>query len=215
MYRFFVLPILALFCFFSSSANANNVAVGVNAGTLGYGAEVSTQLLDGLVLRLGGNQFSYSMTEIMDDIEYDLDAELETVGLIFDWHLLGNGFRFSFGGKYNGNELNATATPTTSQNIGGTTVAPAQIGTLKGNVKFDDFAPYVGIGFDNSFYSESKWSFWSDFGIMYQGEPKLTLTATGAIANSTDLDQEEKNAQEDLSDYKMYPVAAIGVAYRF
>ncbi|MHA1540194.1 MAG: hypothetical protein ACTSXQ_06945 [Alphaproteobacteria bacterium] len=217
MYRFIILSVCSLFLGLSSSAQAANVAVGVNAGSLGYGAEVSTQLLDGLAMRLGGNYFSYSEEEVMDGIAYDMEATLQTAGLIFDWHPLANGWRLSFGAKYNGNEMEATATPTTNKDIGNNNFTPAQIGTLTAKVTFDEFAPYVGLGYDNAFYSESKWSFWGDFGVMYQGDPKLELTATGSIAttNEAELEQEEKDAQDDLSEFNMYPVIAAGVTYRF
>lgn len=54
---------------------------------------------------------------------------------------------------------------------------------------------------------------------MYQGAPKVDLTAVGGVGTppgfDAELAKEEKNIQDDLNEFKFYPVVAIGLSYRF
>lgn len=89
----------------ASSAYGEGVSVGVKAGTLGAGVELEAQMTQTLSGRLGLNYFSYSYDGTEDDIKYDFDATLQTVGALLDWHPFSNGFRISAGVMINGNEL--------------------------------------------------------------------------------------------------------------
>ena len=61
--------------------------------------------------------------------------------------------------------------------------------------------------------------------MIFQGEPQVTLTpvfSPGARSTtrsgarcSAHLDEEERNLEEEFSDFDLYPVLAFGVSYRF
>lgn len=58
----------------------------------------------------------------------------------------------------------------------------------------------------------------ADIGVLYQGSPSLSLSATGALNDPTlaaDLEAERQSAESDLSEYKWYPVLSLGTYYRF
>ncbi len=56
-----------------------------------------------------------------------------------------------------------------------------------------------------------------DLGVFYQGTPDVTLNQTGGVVavSQADLDAEEKNLEDDLDDFEFYPVATIGIHFRF
>ena len=79
-------------------------------------------------------------------------------------------------------------------------------------------APYFGIGYGESAYSDDGLSVSFDLGVMYTGSPKVSLTADGLLASDStfmsDLDEEEKNISSS-SYFKVYPVISIGITYKF
>lgn len=204
----------------ASSAYGEGVSVGVKAGTLGAGVELEAQMTQTLSGRLGLNYFSYSYDGTEDDIKYDFDATLQTVGALLDWHPFSNGFRISAGVMINGNELEGSAQATNgTYDIGDRTYSSGDVGTLTGDIEFNAVAPYIGIGTSTSFGKNGSFGFICDLGVMYQGEADVTFSADGILASNqtfmSDLKKEEQNLQDDLSNYEWYPVISVGFIYRF
>ena len=58
-----------------------------------------------------------------------------------------------------------------------------------------------------------------DFGVLWQGEPDVTLTADGVIADDPlfqlALEQERQDIAEEVSDYKAWPVVSLGFVVNF
>jgi outer membrane protein W len=202
---------------------SSTYAVGFKVGTLGLGLDISRSITEKLNLRLNINGASYSDTQCESDVEYDYDLTLVSAGLLLDYYPMNNEFRVSAGAYYNGNEFELTAQPRNGlYTLNGVNYTPAQIGSLTGKVDFDEFAPYVGVGWGNS-TKKAGWSFSVDAGIMYHGEPNVELTPTCGTAVAAALCTEITNNVEaervelvnELSDYKLYPVVSVGVTYTF
>jgi hypothetical protein len=105
---------------------------------------------------------------------------------------------------YNNNELKLTGKPSagSTYTINGVTYTAAQVGTLTGTLTFNKTAPYLGLGWGNR--PGSKLGLSADIGALYQGSPKLSLSATGSVAGlSSNLEQERKSAEEDLGSFNM------------
>ena len=207
---------LALACvgLISTHADAMDAAVTAKLGTLGLGVEGTFGLTEHFNARLGLNKFDYDRTESIADIEYDLDLEWQSVSLLADWHPFGNAFRFTAGLMSNGNELKGASTGT-GLTIGDT-FYPG-IG-LDAKLDFDSTAPYLGVGWGNALSSDSGWGFNVDLGVMYQGSGNVTLTPTGAnagLVDPADIALEEQRFEDDIKDYKYYPVLSFGVSYKF
>lgn len=96
---------------------------------------------------------------------------------------------------------------------------PAEVGSLKSVTSFDGVSPYLGGGFDFSIMDRLGMSF--DFGVLWQGEPKVSLTADGALALINDpgflgdLEAERLELEEEVKDLKAYPVISIGFNFNF
>jgi len=211
---------IAIFLFaFSTTVYAQSNSLGVKASTLGLGLEVERSFSDLISGRIGVNYFTYDYSGTEDDIEYDFDLNLMSLSALLDWHPFKGSFRISVGAIYNGNELDAKAKTSGTYDIGDSTYTGAQLGTLKGKIDFDDIAPYLGLGWDTSFGKNKAFGFLFELGVIYQGSPKVDLSADGPIASDqtfqNELAKEENNLQSDLDDFKVYPVIAIGLSYRF
>ncbi len=112
-------------------------------------------------------------------------------------------------------KLDLSASGTGEQEIGGVPYDwENDIGTLSGSVKIDDLAPYVGIGWGNPLTGDQRWGFTCDFGVAFAGSPDVALSATGMVA-SADLERERRDIEDELEDFKFYPVISISFFYRF
>ncbi len=221
--RFFILALTAMLCVpsltFAENGYGSRLAVGLQGGTLGGGVEGIIKIHDQFNTRIGVNMFDYDYDGTEDDVEYDFELKLFTVSALVDWFPFSNNFRLSAGFMVNGNEINASAKGAQDYTLGDVTYTASQVGTLNGNIDFDDFAPYLGIGYGNPFGTDSSWLLSLDVGVLYQGSPEVDLSADGTLANNTvfmaDLQREEDNLQSDISAFKFYPVIALGITYRF
>ncbi len=200
-----------------STAQAADVAIGLKTSTLGLGAEIVTGLTPHLNLRGVVNGFEYSRNATHNTIDYNGKLNLFSAGAILDFMPAENGkFHVSLGGLYDGNKLDLTGTPTGGNYvINGVTYTAAQAGTVNGSVKFNKFAPYVGLGYGNAL-ADSGWSVSFDAGALYQGTPKATLSATGAVAGlAANVAAEQIQLQNSVKNYKWWPVVALGLDYSF
>ena len=205
------------------------VALGGKAGSLGLGLELTVGLSPQWNARIGANGFNYT-----DDrrkaghLEYDATAKLRTGTALLDWHPGGHAFRLSGGLVYNDTHIDGTSLVPASGSyvIGGVPVPAALVGTLDGRIDFDPVVPYLGIGWGNAVAPGRKVGFFFDAGAMFQGKGKVKLTPnipagsplndpTARAALDLLLRREENDIENDVADYTVYPVVAIGVTYRF
>ena len=58
----------------------------------------------------------------------------------------------------------------------------------------------------------------SDIGVMYQGAPKASITATNPTGNSqlaSDVQAVQAKLQSDLNSFRLYPAVQLGLVCRF
>lgn len=201
-----------------------DVGVLLKAGTLGAGLDISKGISESVALRLQANALDYDRDITDTDVDYNSDLKLRSAGLLLDWHPFSGVFRVSAGAFWNGNEATATGRPTNGTYvINGQTYTSAQIGSLNGQIDFSEVAPYLGIGFGSAPKAGRGMTFSFDLGVFYQGEPNVGLTAVcgvGVPAGTctqiqNDVAAEQASLQEEVSDYKFYPVVSFGIGYRF
>lgn len=202
-----------------------DVFIGPRVGTLGVGAEAGVTFTDFVKLRGVVQGFSWTLEDKeVNNIEYDFGMDFLTAGAIVDVHPLGispvgGSFRLSAGAFYNGNSFDLTSTPSGTVNIGGQDYTSDDVAKLKADVEFNQFAPYVGLGWGTS-PGLLPFDFTLDLGVLYQGEPKVSLSASASDSVDTEefrsnLDREEQDMEDDLSSWTWYPVVMLGVAFTF
>ena len=199
----------------------SGIGLTVKAGTLGGGAELSFGSSDRFSARVGLNAYDYKRTANSGTVNYDFELQLQTASVLADWYPFSGRFRASGGLFYNNNEVSLSANPTGGNyTINGATYSSTQIGSLKGTMTFNKAAPYLGIGWGNPVAKDKGWGMTSDFGVLFQGEPKTSLTATCNLAPCSAAIQnnvaaENTKMQSDLSNFKWWPVVSIGISYQW
>ncbi|MEZ4483435.1 MAG: hypothetical protein R2864_02175 [Syntrophotaleaceae bacterium] len=201
-------------------ADTGDIALGIKASTLGAGAEATVGLCPSINLRAGANAFSFDFDANTSDIDYDVEADLLSFPVILDLHpFKESGFRISAGVLINKNKADAEGSSQSSYTIGDTVYTPEELGSLTGKIDFNSLAPYVGIGWGNAVGKDKRWSFSCDFGVVFQGDPKIDLVANGTLASDPnfqdDLAREKKELEDELDDYKYYPLISLGITYKF
>ena len=210
--------ILALAVLAGGTANADmDLGLGVRAGTLGLGLEASSQPLPYLDVRLGGHTYDYDDDGSQAGIPYDATLALENFYATGNFHFPVSPMRVTAGIYSNGNEFQMLNDDAADLEIGGTTFPGAGIGTLTSVTSFASTSPYLGIGFDFSLAGKVGMNL--DFGVLWQGEPDVTLTADGLLAQDPGfqaaLEAERLELEDEMSDFKAWPVVSLGVFYRF
>jgi hypothetical protein len=172
------------------------------------------------VLRGAVDTLGFDLDETFDDVDYSGRLDFDTVGAFVDLHPLANGF-FVSGGAYLGQrKVSLKATPAAPVNIGGQSFTPEQVGSLNGEVSLKTLAPFVGLGFDNTFTRNSRWGFRALAGVAWSDEPEVDLDASGGTLSNDPafrarLAEERASIQSDVEDYGFYPVFQLGLNYKF
>ena len=197
----------------SMSAKAEGFGIGLHAGTLGFGIDATYGITDSINIRGQYNTIGLDDDDTDGGLNYNYDLDWNTYGILVDWHPFSGGFRLSAGYFINNNELTGTASGTNVE-VGNTTY-PGTVG-LKSAITFDSSAPYFGVGWGNATEKNSRLSFMFELGALLQGSPKVSLVETSAIGVSqADLNVEAAQLQADISEFDVYPVVTLGIAYQF
>jgi hypothetical protein len=191
----------------AAAGSAQAFGIGVRAGTTGLGADVAWSIAPTLSARLGysGGKVGYDVDT--DQVSYDGDLKLSNVNALIDFAPLGPLFRISGGLVFNDNKLDVRG------NLGA--------GSLTGTVKSGrSAAPYLGIGYGR--VSGAGVNFYADLGVMFQGSPRASLNANcaGLSAGQCSTLQgqvaaEEARLQDEVKNFKYYPVLNIGLTIGF
>jgi hypothetical protein len=196
------------------------VSVGATAGTSGVGLDVQVKLGPIFTLRGSTDRLTWEADESYDGIDYAGDLTFDTVGGFIDMHPMANGFLIS-GGAYAGDrDIALSATPTGPVNIGGQTYTPGQVGTLNGAIKLSGVAPFLGIGWDDTFYRNSRWGIRAIAGVAWSEAPEVALTSTGgSLSNDPTLQARLRDESQTITDeaegYGLFPIIQIGLNYKF
>ena len=202
------------------SERRNRPAIAIRGGTLGAGIEITKPISRNVSARALINGLGFSYDVAVDDIDYKFDIDLQSAGVLLDWHPFDGAFYLSAGGMYNGKELDAQAKTQGELEIGDTLYSFDEIGILNGDVDFDDFAPYLGIGWSSNMGRAARWGILIDVGVLYLGTSHVVLSTTnGQLLNTpmflADLKKEEASLQDAIDDFGFYPVLSLGISYTF
>lgn len=203
-------------------ARAEGVALGAGGGTLGYGVHIATEVNDFLVFRANGNFGELDVPDfgLLDNslggLDYDIDAEMRTVGLLVDFHPLGlspigAGFVLTGGVYYNDNEFTLT-TDALAGDVGGGTLTGRLVSTMTFDKKY---APYVGLGYDGTFQGTVPISLFATAGVLFQGSPSVSSSLVSGTCTGCDFAVEAAEVEAAASEFEYYPVVAVGLSISF
>lgn len=206
----------------AAPALADGLAVGAGVGTMGWELHAATEVNSFLAVRVNGNVGSFTIPDLgfgstYGGIGYDVKGDLRSFGVVADFHPLGlspigSGFVLSGGIYYNKNEFEFRSTTTGSIDVGGQTVNSP---ILVANASFPTTAPYLAFGYDGTFHGLMPISFFARAGVLFQGSPSVTMRDDTGQVNQGNLDNEAQQLEDDMSNYKYYPVLSIGMTIAF
>lgn len=206
--------------------------VGVKVSTLGVGVEVGAGLARNWNARIGGNFFTYNVSES----NAANAIRLQTLEGHIDW--------FPWGGKFHiGPGVYYSITDPVKAKIavpGGTTFtlsntdfvsSPGDPVTGSAAVRVHHVDPAITAGFGNLLprAAGKHWSVPFEFGVAYEGDPRVPLALQGTACvqsgicynAATDpavlvpLQQEVHRRENDARWFRFYPLVSLGVGYRF
>jgi hypothetical protein len=202
----------------------NGLAVGVSAGTLGTGLSVAKAIEPGrLSVELDLNALTLSHSYSNSGVNYNGSLRLQSAGAVANYFPWASAFHVSAGLFYDNNRFNLNGQPTSgSFTLNGRTYSSAELSSLSGQVKFNTIAPYLGVGWGDA-TAHAGWHLIANFGVLYQGRPKVSLVGDTTYPQGSqyysalysNIDAQRQQIQNDLSSLRWYPVASIGVQYRF
>ncbi len=215
---------MLLACSQGVMAASGDVGIGVKAGTLGAGVEVSFGLLDDLDLRGGINYIKFDFDSTISRVDYTMEPEFKNMTVLLDWHPFSGAFRLTGGFSLNDNKVHLDGSVSRA-------LIPSQYSqyayltdlvSVQGTVEFNGFAPYAGIGWSSG-HGEPGWGVSCDFGVLFQGAATVSELSVvtgvdyGAFQGEVDgfLEKQKKEIQDELDKYEYYPVASIMLNYYF
>lgn len=215
---------LAVLGAFVGVAQARDIGITADVGTTGVGFHLVVPVHERINARFGFNSFSHSMDESTNDASYDVDVKLRTFDALVDYYPTSSQFRLTGGIVYNDSKVSAKARPGagSSYTFNGNTYSSAQVGDVGGNIDFNKVAPYVGIGWGNAIAEGKGWGFTADAGVIFQGSPSASLSSSNCTAGAavcgqlaSDLAAENASLNDDVNDFRYYPVIRVGATYKF
>jgi hypothetical protein len=216
----------------------SHIAVGINAGSFGVGAELATPLSRRTNLRVDGDFMNYSRTLSQDGISYNGNLRLRNARVSYDVYPFGGGFRLSAGvAVYNQFNVKALANVPSSQTITFNDVDYYSSTTdpLHGNASIaysHKVAPALTFGWGNAIPRSGRHlSFPVEIGAAFTGTPSFNLAMAGSACSSpnpetcqpvnnysdfqSNLTVERNKINNDLEPLRFYPIINLGVTYRF
>lgn len=190
-------------------------SAAITGGTLGIGPEIGYRFNENFGVRGNATFLNFSHDFDSDDLEYGGKLKLRSGGIMVDAYPFGGGFRISAGARINGNKGRVVARPIDDTvTINGVEYAVPPDGNVRGNAETKDFVPALTLGYGGT--NRSGFLFGIEAGALFQGKVRIrdfTTNIPGVTA--ADLEAERLSIQDDVDDYKVYPIVQITLGYRF
>ncbi|MHB1587875.1 MAG: hypothetical protein ACYCRH_08160 [Acidiferrobacteraceae bacterium] len=209
----------------AAPARARTIGLTADAGTMGFGLNVGTQLIQNtLDLRTGYTHFGLSRSGTYNKsgttLPYSGHVGLGGIPILLDWFPFHGAFRLTAGVFDNQAEVNANATPApgSTVQINGDTYTASQVGTLTGRIDYRKMSPYLGLGWGNLAPRGHGFVYNVDLGVLFTGSPQVSLNASNPGNNATlasDVAAAQATAQSDANKVSVWPMLQVGLGYAF
>ncbi len=219
----------------TTSAQAYDIGVGVKAGTLGAGVDLSVALTPTINARLALTSVNTDFDETLDindanenvaTIDANINLDFGASALLLDWYVFNGTFHLTGGMMKNTSKIDLVGTITSATvKFDGVdyNVSDFVDPTMTGKISMgNSFQPYLGIGWGRKADVNPGLSLSVELGVVLM-DPDVDLTAprvtSGSSVNQADIDQDvkaaESSANDELSALKAWPVLSIGLNYAF
>lgn len=229
-----MMAVVAGFLLFALNANAIEIGVGVKAGTLGTGAELTVGLTKTINARVSltsidvddrSETISVGDSTASGDLDATLGLDFGATALLFDWHVFDGTFHLTAGMVRNDTKLSFQGALLNGITVDGQDLNPDDInGDITGDISLgESFQPYLGVGWGRKAGDGGGLAVSVELGVALL-DPSVNLNADVNISGSNSLTQTELNdriraieddAESDLSLLEAWPVISIGINYAF
>ncbi|MEE8366374.1 MAG: hypothetical protein V3R76_11350 [Gammaproteobacteria bacterium] len=215
-----------------SNAYALEVGVGVKAGTIGAGIDLSMALTRTINLRA-----SLTSIEIDDEtdtfvvgdatdqgtIDATLNLDFGSSALLFDWYVFNGTFHITAGVLKNNGKIGFSGVLLDSADFGAITLTPADLvgGAISGSISAgESYEPYLGIGWGRKAGNDAGISLSVEIGVALL-DPVADLNATLQGINLTQsefdtaITEAENDLTQELDQLEAWPIISIGFNYAF
>jgi hypothetical protein len=211
------------------------VSISAHISTVGPGIDVSYKFNPSFGIRAGWQQFETDFDFKPEDengipgdeLNYAGDLKLANGSLLADWYLGQATFRLTAGILLNNSSTKLTTNCQTNSDdllasndceVGGASAPGSDIGELRITIDFEEnIAPYIGIGW--AFQPDKHWHINADLGVAYLAKANADIQSSGSCNNTSacraQLDDEERELENDMQSLEFFPVAKLGLGYRF
>ena len=199
----------------------NRFAVGATVGTDGAGGELQYSLNHYVVLRGRGTWLEFGYGGNSGEVHYDVRARLSEGGGFADFHPFANPFVVSVGAVAGPRRADVSLGYRRNVTVDGVSLTPAQLGTGQGSANLGSPAPFVGLGFDNTFTHAGRWGFKLTAGVAFGHAPDATLYPVSGLALQQPaliapyVAEVEHDVHHDGEFLAYYPQVSAGINYRF
>lgn len=210
---------------------SNPAAVSVEAGTLGYGANIAWSVNPKTELQAGwagGDLLGEALGDIdVDDINYKVEQDFSNPYLGVNLRPAGNWLTVGTGVIIPENKINLKASPKAgTYKIEGVEVNAAELGNLSGTIEYkNSVAPYLTVGFRPN--SNNRFGVFAEVGAAYTGKPRANVTSdkadnarltkgyatVGQAMSLANAELKNEIEKEDLAEW--YPIVKLGATVRF
>jgi hypothetical protein len=148
-----------------------------------------------------------------------VDMKFFNFAALVDWHPIDSNIRLSSGLLYMRTDNKFDPILESTYNLSGHTYSLDDASYLNNSIEFDDFTPYIGIGWDTAFGKKKNFIFTLDLGVIYQSDPELKYNASRIPREDSSLrsnfETDRRQFEKDLERYNIYPVFNVGFSYSY
>ena len=205
-------------------------AVSAEVGTLGYGANIAWAANDTVEIQAGwaGGDIAEAINDNFDanGVNYQVETDFSNPYLGVQMRPAANWFTVGAGIIVPDNDITVRANDYDQgvYHVGGKDYAQKDVGVLEGTLEHrNKLAPYLTVGFRPTLHNN--WGVFGELGAAYLGKTDATITAADSrVVTSTDgletktSQQIAAQAERDIEDKdyaRWFPIAKVGVTYRF
>jgi hypothetical protein len=209
--------------------------VTFSISSLGWGFQAARPLPRRSDIRGGFNFYTYNTNVSDDGAIYETDVRLRSVNVQFDKYLLAGLFASGGALVWNGNKGEAIVSVPGGQSftLGNINYTSSAASPVHGDseLTFQKFAPLLSLGYGN-LTKKGHFAYTLEAGVAFHGTPQATLSLAGTACTSTILGQicqdiatspgiqndvaaQRQKINDDISDFKYYPILQFSIGYKF
>ena len=226
-----IIGFLAGMAMMATNSYAMDIGVGVKAGTLGAGVDLSVALTQTINARVSltnvsiddlNETITIGDTGNTGDIAATMDFDFGASSLLFDWYVFDGTFHLTAGMMKNNGKVAFSGALLSGVVVNGQAIDPGDIsGDIFGSIGLgNSYQPYLGFGWGRKADNNPGLSLSVEVGVaLLDPAAELSATASGSGLSQTDLNirinDAENDVSNDLSLFEAWPVLSLGLNYAF